>query len=82
LLREQAMITDRYAEASESRKNKGKAENLGTRQREQKQADDREKVNQGKIEENRAFMWGWFPKGLVPRSDLLNGSVAHVSSAL
>ena len=46
-VREQAMITDGYAETSESRKNKGNAENLGTRQREQKQADDRQKVNQG-----------------------------------
>jgi hypothetical protein len=76
------MITDGYAEASESRNKKGKAENLGTRQREQNQADDSQEMNQSKIEENRTFARGRFPKRPVPRSDLLNGSLAHVTSAL
>jgi hypothetical protein len=58
---EQAMITDGSAEASESRKKESNAEHLGTRQREQTQADDSQQVNQDKIEENRAFAWGRFP---------------------
>jgi hypothetical protein len=58
----------------------GCVRDLETRQREQKQADDSQEMNQGKIEENRAFARGRFPKRLVPRSDLLNGSLAHVTS--
>ena len=76
-VREQAMITDSYAEASESRKKKGKAENLGTRQREQKQADDSQEMNQSKIEENRAFPRGRFPKRPFPRPNPLERSFAH-----
>lgn len=79
-VREQAMITDGYTEASESRKKKGKTENLGSRQREQKQADDSQEMNQDKVKENRTFARGRFPKRPVPRSDLLNGSLTHVTS--
>jgi hypothetical protein len=62
-VREQAMITDGYAEGSQSRKKKGKAENLGTRQRKQKQADDSQEMNQSKIEENRTLRGAGFQKG-------------------
>src|SRR5437879_8457360 len=74
------MITDGYAEASESCKKESNAENLGTRQREQTEADDSQQMNQDKIEENRTFAWGRFPKRLLPGSNLLNGGLAHVTS--
>lgn len=77
---EQPMIADGYAQASQSRKKESNAENLQTRQRKQNQADDSQKMNQSKIEENRTFARGRFPKRPVPRSDLLNGSLAHVTS--
>ena len=79
-MREQAMITNGYAETSESREEKRNADNPGIRQREKKQADYSQEVNQRKIEENCAFAWGGFPKRPLPGPSLLRDGIAHFES--